>query len=115
MVSICVDNGSPCVCVCVCVQAGVVRVRCSSGGPWLFTGCLDGCVRMWDVRGGECVRAWQGHTKDLLDLTLSRYIMSDFSPPIPSLPSPLCSDDRLILSGSDDKTALVFSNDPKTL
>ena len=57
------------------VQAGVVRVQCSSKGPLVFTGCLDGCVRMWDVRDGECVREWWGHTKDMLDLTLHRYIV----------------------------------------
>ena len=55
------------------LQAGVVRLRCSSRDPLVFTGCLDGGVRLWDVRGGECVREWWGHTKDILDLTIARY------------------------------------------
>lgn len=58
----------------VLVQAGVVRLQCSRRDPLVFTGCLDGGVRVWDVRGGECVREWWGHTKDLLDLTIARYV-----------------------------------------
>ena len=58
----------------VMVQAGVVRLQCSRKDPLVFTGCLDGGVRVWDVRGGECVREWWGHTKDLLDLTIARYV-----------------------------------------
>jgi WD40 repeat protein len=77
-------------------QAGVVRLRCSSRDPLVFTGCLDGGVRLWDVRGGECVREWWGHTNDILDLTIA-------------------SDDSLILSASDDATVLVFSNKSQTL
>jgi WD40 repeat protein len=78
------------------LQAGVVRLRCSSRDPLVFTGCLDGGVRLWDVRGGECVREWWGHTNDILDLTIA-------------------SDDSLILSASDDATVLVFSNKSQTL
>lgn len=56
----------------VSIQAGVVRVLCSTVDPLIFTGCLDGAVRVWDVRGGECVKEYQGHTRDLLDLTLAQ-------------------------------------------
>ena len=49
-------------------------MQCSNAGAALvFTGCLDGCVRVWDVRSGECMREWSGHTRDILDLTLTRY------------------------------------------
>ena len=59
--------------MCDMLQAGVVRLRCSSSAPLVFTGCLDGVVRVWDVRGGGCVREWWGHTKDILDLAVARY------------------------------------------
>lgn len=55
-------------------QAGVTQLYCSKVNPLVFTGCLDGAVRLWDVRGGECVREWWGHTKDILSLAVARYI-----------------------------------------
>ena len=55
------------------LQAGVTRLKCSNRSPLVFTACQDGCVRMWDVRGGECVREWWGHTRDILDLNITRY------------------------------------------
>ena len=54
------------------IQAGVVRVLCSSADPLVLTGCLDGAVGVWDVRGGECVKEYWGHTRDLLDLALAQ-------------------------------------------
>jgi hypothetical protein len=39
------------------------RVRCLAphpqGGQWLATGGEDGCVRLWEVRTGRCVRRWR--------------------------------------------------------
>ena len=52
----------------------MVRLQCSHAGHLVFSGCLDGGVRVWDVRGGECVREWLGHTRDILDLALARYM-----------------------------------------
>jgi ribosome biogenesis protein ERB1 len=41
----------------------VGRVRClaphPAGGQWLATGGEDGCVRLWEVRTGRCVRRWR--------------------------------------------------------
>ena len=55
-------------------QAGVTQLYCSKVNPLVFTSCLDGAVRLWDVRGGECVREWWGHTKDILSLAVARYV-----------------------------------------
>lgn len=56
-----------------CCQAGVVRVHCSERSPLAYTGCLDGVLRSWDIRTGQCVREWQGHFDHILDSCLSRY------------------------------------------
>lgn len=34
----------------------------------LVTGCIDGIVRLWDVRTGETVRELHGHQAEILDL-----------------------------------------------
>ena len=110
-------------------QAGVTQLYCSKVNPLVFTGCLDGAVRLWDVRGGECVREWWGHTKDILGLAVARYVymynvvsISRISVFVDSLSMvqlvifldlasslPLSSDDSVAVSGSDDTTAQVFS------
>ncbi len=55
----------------------------------LFTCCLDGRIRLWDARSGQCQREFQGFTKSILDM--------DVSP-----------DGRSVIAGSDDGTARVF-------
>ena len=52
-----------------------MRLRCSSTSPPLvFTGCLDGVVRGWDLRSGQCVREWHGHSDQILDIAVSRSV-----------------------------------------
>ena len=60
--------------------------------PLVFTGCMDGSVRCWDVRSGECVRTWQGHRAGVQDLAVS-------------------PDGSMLITGGDDFTARVFALD----
>ena len=53
-------------------RAGVVRVCSSAMSPLAYTGSLDGVVRGWDLRSGQTVREWHGHSSNILDLTLLR-------------------------------------------
>ena len=57
-------------------QGGVVRLHCSASSPLVYSGCLDGVVRVWDVRSGECVQQWHGHSDHILDITVARYVLS---------------------------------------
>jgi WD40 repeat protein len=68
----------------------VTALACHPSAPLLFTGCADGGVRCWDARTGECARAWRGHAQVVQDLALS-------------------PDGGMVLSGSEDGTARVFS------
>ena len=61
----------------------------SSGPPLIATGCLDGCVRLWDARSGELARVFRGHRGGVQAVA--------FSP-----------DGRALLTASDDATAKVF-------
>jgi ribosome assembly protein SQT1 len=51
--------------------------------------CLDGGVRLWDLRTASCVKTWWGHAAGVQDVCFS-------------------SDGSMVLSGSDDDTARVF-------
>eukprot|EP00271_Cylindrocystis_brebissonii_P004273 TRINITY_DN15912_c0_g1_i1.p1 TRINITY_DN15912_c0_g1~~TRINITY_DN15912_c0_g1_i1.p1 ORF type:complete len:417 (+),score=84.25 TRINITY_DN15912_c0_g1_i1:438-1688(+) len=55
----------------------------------LFTGCLDGGIRMWDARTATCQRHFRGHRDSVQNLATT-------------------ADGSFVLSGSDDKTARVF-------
>ena len=66
-------------------QGGVVRLHCSSSSPLVYSGCLDGVVRVWDVRSGECVQQWHGHSDHILDITVARYVCLVLSSPLPPL------------------------------
>ena len=61
----------------------------ASGAPLIATGCLDGCVRLWDARSGELARVFKGHRGGVQAVA--------FSP-----------DGRALLTASDDATAKVF-------
>lgn len=61
----------------------------SGAPPLIATGCLDGCVRLWDARSGELARVFRGHRGGVQAVA--------FSP-----------DGRALLSASDDATAKVF-------
>ena len=57
--------------------------------PLVFTACLDGIARCWDIRTGAAVRQFGGHGAGIQDLALS-------------------PDGGMLLTGSDDHTARVF-------
>lgn len=68
----------------------VTRVAWSVAGPLVATGCVDGVVRLWDLRTAACVKQLHGHKQAVQDLTLS-------------------PDGSMVLSGADDAVARVFS------
>jgi WD40 repeat protein len=55
-------------------QEGVVKLLWSPASQLVFTGCLDGKVRAWDGRTGNCERVFEGHGDSILDLAISRYV-----------------------------------------
>eukprot|EP00794_Sanderia_malayensis_P017476 gene17476-19223_t len=55
----------------------------------VFTAALDGIVRLWDFRSGQCIKQWHGHMDTVLDLKISKT-------------------DQMIITSSDDGTAKVF-------
>lgn len=68
---------------------GITRMICHPLEPIVFTGCIDGIVRAWDVRTGTCTRSFHGHQDAIQDLAIS-------------------VDGTHVLSGSEDQTARVF-------
>uniref|UniRef100_A0A7R9VPV1 Anaphase-promoting complex subunit 4 WD40 domain-containing protein n=1 Tax=Chlamydomonas euryale TaxID=1486919 RepID=A0A7R9VPV1_9CHLO len=69
---------------------GVTRMGWHPTQPLVFTGCLDGAARCWDLRTGGAVRTWRGHNAGVQDLAVS-------------------PDGSMIITGADDHTARVFS------
>ena len=43
-------------------NGGVIRMAWHPNGIILITGCLDGCVYVWDGRTGELIQQLNGHT-----------------------------------------------------
>lgn len=76
-------------CCVVCVVQGVTRLCWHPHQPLVFTACLDGIARCWDLRTAVCVRQYTGHTDAIQDIAVS-------------------PDGSMILTGSDDHTARVF-------
>jgi ribosome assembly protein SQT1 len=76
-------------CTLLLLQA-VTRVAWSKTSPMVATGCVDGVVRVWDLRTAACVKQLHGHKQAVQDLTLS-------------------PDGTMLLSGADDAVARVFS------
>lgn len=62
----------------------------SSSSPLVASGCVDGVVRLWDLRTAQCVKQLHGHSSAVQDLVLS-------------------PDASMLLSGGDDAVARVFS------
>ena len=52
-------------------QASVIRIRWLPQSVHVVSACLDGVVRVWDVRSGECRREFVGHSDEILDMVLS--------------------------------------------
>ncbi|KAI4350270.1 hypothetical protein L6164_004741 [Bauhinia variegata] len=49
------------------------------GASYVATGCVDGNVRLWDSRSGECARTFRGHSDAIQSLSVSAngdYIVS---------------------------------------
>ena len=72
-------------------NGGVIRMVWHPNNFVLITGCLDGCVYVWDARTGRNLYKLSGHTDLLLDMDI------------------FVKDKLLyIASVSDDKTCQVF-------
>lgn len=61
--------------------------------PLVFTACLDGASRCWDLRTNSCVRTYGGHEDAVQDIAIS-------------------ADGTMLLTGSDDGTARVYKVKP---
>jgi WD40 repeat protein len=79
--------------VCACAphlrSQPVTRMAWAAGAPLVATGCLDGAVRVWDLRTAGCVKELHGHSSAVQDVAFS-------------------ADGSMLLSGADDATARVF-------
>lgn len=53
-----------------CCQDGVTCLAWL-GALYVATGCVDGNVRLWDSRSGECVRTFRGHSDAIQSLSFS--------------------------------------------
>lgn len=67
----------------------VVALQCHPSQPLIFTGCLDGAVRCWDLRTGVCIQTRTGNIKGVQSIALS-------------------PDASMVVAGSDDTTARVY-------
>ena len=52
----------------------MVKLLWSPASQIVYTGSLDGKVRAWDGRTGNCERVFEGHGDSILDLAISRLI-----------------------------------------
>mmetsp|Transcript_11221 Transcript_11221/g.21347 ORF Transcript_11221/g.21347 Transcript_11221/m.21347 type:complete len:263 (+) Transcript_11221:691-1479(+) len=68
---------------------GVICTRWHPSEPLLYSCSLDKTVRLWDARTGEQAAKWGGHQDAVLCMAIS-------------------GNGSTVVSGSDDKTALVF-------
>lgn len=71
-------------------NAGIESLQWDKTLPLIYTGCLDGIIRLWDARNGQVVSKWTGHTDKILGFDISK-------------------DGKSLVTVSDDKTARVFS------
>lgn len=68
----------------------VVALQCHPSQPLIYTGCLDGAVRCWDLRTGVCVQTRTGNIKGIQSIALS-------------------PDAGMVVAGSDDTTARIYA------
>lgn len=52
--------------------SGVAKLVWKENTLLLFSAGLDGIMRCFDGRSGECARTFLGHTQDILDLCISK-------------------------------------------
>jgi ribosome assembly protein SQT1 len=69
----------------------VTKIVWQSQTPFFMSCSMDGTVRKWDSRTGECLNTWKGHQEGVLDFVLS-------------------PDNSRLITASDDHVSLVFSN-----
>jgi WD40 repeat protein len=69
------------------LQDGVVKVSYDKEKKVLYSGCVDGTLCSWDVRSGQKIKEFTGHTQMILDFTFS---------------------DDFLMSTSDDKMVRIF-------
>ncbi|XP_058803034.1 angio-associated migratory cell protein [Phymastichus coffea] len=69
--------------------SGISKIVWKEKSTLFFTAGLDGILRCFDSRSGECLRTLLGHTDDILDLCISK-------------------DGKKALTVSEDKSARVF-------
>ena len=70
-------------------EGGVTQTRVHPTEPLIFSCGVDGTIKVWDIRQSTCIRNFQGHTKPVLDMSLSK-------------------DGKTVLTSSDDNTARIF-------
>ena len=68
---------------------GIIALRWFKERPLIATISMDCMCRVWDARTGACLQKFEGHFDTPLAMDLS-------------------ADESFILTGSDDKTALIF-------
>lgn len=68
---------------------GVTKIALHPTEALAVSGCLDGGIRCWDLRTGECVKTFWGHTEAIQALSIN-------------------SDGKMVLSGADDNSCRVF-------
>ncbi|TKY51495.1 Angio-associated migratory cell protein [Spatholobus suberectus] len=54
-----------------CEHEGEVTCLAWLGASYVATGCVDGKVRLWDSRSGECVKTFKGHSYAIQSLSVS--------------------------------------------
>ncbi|TKY51494.1 Angio-associated migratory cell protein [Spatholobus suberectus] len=52
-------------------EDGVTCLAWLSASYVVATGCMDGKVRLWDSRSGECVKTFKGHSRGIASLSVS--------------------------------------------
>lgn len=55
-------------------QSGIVQLLWEAGTAVVYTCSLDGVVRLWDARTGRLLTDYRGHTAEILDFALSKYV-----------------------------------------
>lgn len=70
-------------------EGGISKVLWKGTTSLLFSAGLDGILRCFDARSGQCLQLFTGHTKGILDLCISEI-------------------GKIALTTSDDQTARIF-------
>lgn len=73
-------------------ESGITRMAWHPTSPMIVSGDVDGAVRLWDLRSGNCERTWVGHRQTILDMQLS-------------------SDGKYAVTAADDGKCCVFTVD----